>query len=141
MYIQLTNIDAQTGILCTEAPMRTGPAIPNVKGFQFIFQNESDFPIASNPDGSLSTAPLLYGTCDDDADTTLTGVVKVLTEVEFNANKQAEHQARKPYPSWVGDIDTMSWQSPVPYPQDDKQYYWDEPTVSWVARTPVVQLP
>ena len=132
MYIQLTNIDAQTGILCTQAPMRTGPAIPNVKGFQFIFQNESDFPILSNADGSLSTAPLLYGTCDDDADTTLVGVLKVLSQAEFDADKQAEHQARKPYPSWVGDINTMSWQPPVPYPQDDKRYYWDEPTVSWV---------
>ena len=141
MYIQITNIDADTGILCTQAPMRTGPALPNVKGFQFIFQNESDFPIASNADGSLSTAPLLYGTCDDDADTSLVGVLKVLSQVEFDADKQAEHQARKPYPSWIGDIDTMSWQSPVPYPQDDKQYYWDEPTVSWVEQTQVVQLP
>ena len=141
MYIQLTNIDAQTGILCTQEPMRTGPALPNVKGFEFIFQNESDFPIASNPDGSLSTAPLLYGSCDDDADTTLVGVLKVLTEAEFNADKQAEQQARKPYPSWVGDINTMSWQPPVLYPQDDKQYYWDEPTVSWVEQTQVVQLP
>jgi hypothetical protein len=141
MYIQLTNIDAQTGILCTQAPMRTGPALPNVKGFQFIFQNESDFPIASNADGSLSTAPLIYGTCDDDADTSLTGVLKVLSQVEFDADKQAEHQARKPYPSWVGDIDTMSWQPPLPYPQDDKRYYWDESTVSWVEQTQVVQLP
>jgi hypothetical protein len=132
MHIQLTNIDADTGILCTEAPMRTGPALPNVKGFQFIFQNESDFPIASNADGSLSTAPLLYGTCDDDADTSLVGVLKVLSEVEFNADKQAEHQARKPYPSWVGDLATMSWNPPVPYPQDDKQYYWDELTINWV---------
>jgi hypothetical protein len=141
MYIQITNIDADTGILCTEEPMRTGPATPNVKGFQFIFQNESDFPIASNPDGSLSTAPLLYGTCNDDADTSLVGVLKVLSQVEFDADKQAEHQARKPYPSWVGDIDTMSWQSPVPYPQDDKHYYWDEPTVCWKEQTSVVQLP
>jgi hypothetical protein len=132
MYIQITNIDAATGILCTEAPMRTGPALPNVKGFQFVFQNESDFPIASNPDGSLITAPLLYGTCDDDADTSLVGVVKVLSEVEFNVDKQAEHQARKPYPSWVGDINTMSWQSPVTYPQDGKYYQWDEPTINWV---------
>jgi hypothetical protein len=132
MYIQLTNIDADTGILCTQAPMRTGPAIPNVKGFQFIFQNESDFPIASNPDGSLSTAPLLYGTCDDDADTSLTGVLKVLSHVEFDADKQAEHQARKPYPSWVGDIDTMSWQPPAPYPQDGKYYQWDESIINWI---------
>ena len=132
MYIQITNIDADTGILCTQAPMRTGPALPNVKGFQFIFQNESDFPIASNADGSLSTAPLLYGTCDDDADTTLVGVVKVLSEVEFNADKQAEHLARQPYPSWVGDINTMSWQSPVRYPQDGKYYQWDESIINWV---------
>ena len=132
MFIQLTNIDADTGILCTEAPMRTGPAIPNVKGFQFIFQNESDFPIASNPDGSLSTAPLLYGTCDDDADTSLTGVLKVLSQVEFNADKEAEHLARQPYPSWVGDIDTMSWQPPVSYPQDGKYYHWDESIINWV---------
>jgi len=132
MYIQLTNIDADTGILCTESPMRTGPAIPNVKGFQFIFQNESDFPIASNADGSLSTAPLLYGTCDDDADTTLVGVLKVLSQVEFDAVKQAEYIGRQPYPSWVGDIDTMSWQPPTPYPQDGKHYYWDELTINWV---------
>ena len=135
MYIQTTNIDAQTGVLCTEEPMRTGPAIPNVKGFQFIFQNESDFPIASNPDGSLSKPPLIWGTCDDDADTTLVGVVKVLTEAEFNADKEAEHQARKPYPSWVGDLATMSWQPPVPYPQDDKNYYWDELLINWVEVT------
>jgi hypothetical protein len=141
MYIQITNIDAITGVLCTEEPMRTGPALPNVQGFEFIFQNESDFPIASNSDGSYSEMPLYYGTCDDDADTTLTGVLKVLSQVEFNADKQAEHQARKPYPSWVGDIDTMSWQPPVLYPQDDKQYYWDEPSVSWKEFTPVVQLP
>jgi len=131
MYIQITNIDADTGILCTQAPMRTGPAIPNVKGFQYIFQNESDFPIASNSDGSLGKPPLIWGTCDDDADTTLVGVLKVLSQVEFDADKLQEFNLRKPYSSWVGDIDTMSWQSPVPYPQDDKRYYWDEPTVTW----------
>ena len=132
MYIQITNVDADTGILCTEAPMRTGPSLPNVKGFQFIFQNESDFPIASNPDGSLTKPPLIWGTCDDDADTTLVGVIKKLTQAEFESEKLQEFNLRKPYLSWVGDIDTMSWQAPVPYPQDDKQYYWDEPTVSWV---------
>lgn len=141
MYIQITNIDAQTKKLCTLEPMRTGPDIPAVKGFQFIFQNESKFPIVSNLDGSLTNPPLLYGICDDDADTSLEGVLKVLTEVEFNADKEAEHEARKPYPSWVGDINTMSWQPPIPYPQDGKHYYWDEPTVSWKEQTPVVQLP
>lgn len=141
MYIQITNIDADTGILCTQEPMRTGPAIPNVKGFKYSFQNESDFPIASNPDDSLSKAPLMWGTCDDDADTSLVGVIKTLTQSEFDADKLQEFKLRKPYPSWVGNIDTMSWQPPVPYPQDEKQYYWDEPTINWVEQTPVIQLP
>lgn len=141
MYVQITNIDALTGVLCTEEPMRTGPAIPKLKGFQYIFQNESEFPIASTPDGKLTKPPLMWGVCDDDADTNLVGVLKVMSQDEFDANRQTEHQARKPYSSWVGDIDTMSWQPPVPYPQDGIQYYWDEPTVSWKEFTPVVQLP
>lgn len=132
MYIQLTNIDAGTKLLCTEAPMRTGPVLPDVAGFQFVFANESIYPIDTTADGSYAEMPLYYGICDDDADTRLTGVVKILSEIEFNADKQAEHQARKPYPSWIGDIDTMSWQPPVQYPQDGNYYQWDEPTVSWI---------
>ena len=132
MYIQLTNIDADTGILCTQAPMRTGPALPNVKGFQFIFAKESAYPIACNADGSSSEAPLYYGTCDDDADTTLVGVLKVLSEVEFESEKLQEFNLRKPYPSWIGDLSTMSWQPPVPYPQDGKYYRWDESIINWI---------
>jgi len=134
MYIQLTNIDAGTKILCTEAPMRTGPTLPDVTGFQFVFANESIYPIDTNTDGSYAEMPLYYGICNDDADTSLTGVVAILSEIEFNADKQAEHQARKPYPSWIGDINTMSWQPPIPYPQDGL-YYWDEPSVSWIKQT------
>ena len=132
MYIQLTNIDANTGILCTEEPMRTGPAIPNVKEFSYIFQNESEFPIQLNFDGSLANPPRIYGTCADDADISLTGVISVLSESEFNLAKQSEHEARKPYPSWVGDIHTMSWQPPVAYPQDGNHYKWDESVINWV---------
>lgn len=141
MYIKITNIDTQTKILCTEEPMRTGPTLPNIKGWQFDFANESDYPILTNPDGSYAETPLYYGTCDDDTDTTLTGVLGTLTQEEFNVAKETEHQARKPFPSWIGDINTMSWQPPIPYPQDSIFYYWDEPTVSWVQQTPVVQLP
>ena len=38
----------------------------------------------------------------------------------------------KPYPSWVLNEDTCLWESPMPYPNDDKQYYWNEETLSWV---------
>jgi hypothetical protein len=27
-----------------------------------------------------------------------------------------------PFPSWIWDAELMSWQAPVPYPEDDKFY-------------------
>ena len=38
----------------------------------------------------------------------------------------------KPYPSWLLNINTCQWQAPVPYPNDQKPYIWDEATQSWV---------
>jgi hypothetical protein len=38
----------------------------------------------------------------------------------------------QPYPSWVLNEDTCQWGSPTPYPSDDKNYVWDEPTTSWM---------
>jgi len=40
------------------------------------------------------------------------------------------------YPSWVLDPVTLDWVAPVPYPQDGKNYWWDEATRSWVEVTP-----
>jgi hypothetical protein len=38
----------------------------------------------------------------------------------------------QPYPSWLLDEDTCRWDAPIPYPDDDKMYNWDEDTTSWV---------
>ena len=43
--------------------------------------------------------------------------------------------APKPYLSWVLNTDTAQWESPVPYPNDGKKYYWDEETKSWIEIT------
>jgi hypothetical protein len=37
----------------------------------------------------------------------------------------------QPYPSWLLNEDTCQWESPVPYPDDGKDYDWNESTVSW----------
>ena len=37
----------------------------------------------------------------------------------------------KPFPSWVLNEETCLWQSPVPYPTDNKRYEWDEAKLSW----------
>jgi len=38
----------------------------------------------------------------------------------------------KPYPSWVLNEETCLWNAPVPYPSDEKDYDWNEETLSWV---------
>lgn len=38
----------------------------------------------------------------------------------------------RPYASWVFVEDTCDWAPPVPYPNDDKSYDWDETSLGWV---------
>lgn len=35
----------------------------------------------------------------------------------------------KPYPSWTWE--GTKWDSPVPYPQDNKEYIWNEEVLNW----------
>lgn len=37
----------------------------------------------------------------------------------------------RPYSSWILDETTCLWTAPVPKPNDDSDYKWDEQTVSW----------
>jgi hypothetical protein len=140
MYICITEVDAVTKIVCTAEPQRTGPSMPAVKGYKHIWHDSSTWPVSTAPDGTYLRAPRYYGTCDDDADTTIAGVLQVLTEAEFNAAKVIEHEARRPYPSWVGYLDTMTWAAPVARPADavmnggNVRYQWDEATVNWIPQ-------
>ena len=140
MYICITEVDAVTKIVCTAEPQRTGPSMPAIKGWTHIWHDSSTWPVSTAPDGTYLRAPKYYGTCDADAYLNIAGVLQVLSETEFNAAKVAEHEARKPYPSWIGYIDTMTWGAPVPRPADavmnggNVRYQWDEATVNWVAQ-------
>lgn len=44
------------------------------------------------------------------------------------------YDPQSPFPSWVLN-DSYDWEAPVPYPTDGKDYYWDEPTLTWVEIT------
>ena len=37
----------------------------------------------------------------------------------------------KPFASWVLDEDTCVWEAPKSYPDDGKEYYWDEDNTNW----------
>ena len=138
MHIVVTEVDAVTKIPCTVEPQRTGPSMPIVKGLKIIWQDKSTWPVSTDATGTYLRAPKYYGTCDDDADTSIPGVLEVLTETEWNERRVAEHEATRPYPSWIGYLDTMTWGAPVPRPIDaiinggNVRYQWDEATVNWI---------
>jgi hypothetical protein len=39
----------------------------------------------------------------------------------------------RPYASWVLNEDTCLWEAPVPYPEGDGMYVWNEDEQSWDA--------
>jgi hypothetical protein len=41
----------------------------------------------------------------------------------------------KPYPSWLLDKETCTWNAPAKHPSDDSFYIWDEEKKSWVEET------
>ena len=41
----------------------------------------------------------------------------------------------QPYSSWTLNNDTCQWEAPVAYPDDGKEYQWNEETTNWVERT------
>ena len=40
--------------------------------------------------------------------------------------------APSPFPSWILNTTTWSWEAPVAYPTDGKIYRWNEETQNWV---------
>lgn len=37
-----------------------------------------------------------------------------------------------PFPSWVLNEDSCLWEPPVPVPDTENRYYWDEESTNWV---------
>lgn len=138
MYICVTEVDVVTKIPCTVEPQRTGPSMPQVKGLNIQWNESSKWPITMSPEGIYLSAPKYYGTCDDDADISIPGVLEVLTEQEFLDRKAAEIEARRPYPSWIWNDSSQTYVAPVERPANaiinggDVAYRWSEEDINWV---------
>lgn len=91
MYICVTHVDSKTKVPCFRQPMANGPSFPNVKGLNIEWWDASNWPL-THPD----QYPRFYGTCDDDADTSMHGVIEILSEDRYNTLKLAEEEARLP---------------------------------------------
>lgn len=78
--IKFTYVDSATRISVATAPAANGPEFPQIKGLQFLFALERKYP---------THVPEFIGTCDDDADLTISGFVKELSADDL-AYEQAE---------------------------------------------------
>lgn len=37
----------------------------------------------------------------------------------------------KPFNSWILNEDTFKWEAPISYPNDEKEYLWNEDILNW----------
>lgn len=88
-YIKYTHVDAVTRVPVTEAPAANGPADPAVQGLQFMWARESQYP---------TSTPEFFGSCADEADTSVPGVLLELTLDEYERLYVLEMAARNPVP-------------------------------------------
>ena len=86
MFVKYTYVDSATGLPVTQAPASGGPAMPRVDDLAFVFALESDYP---------TLTPMFFGTCPDDTDTNVPGILAVLTEAEVLEAQTKEMEARK----------------------------------------------
>lgn len=87
-YLKVTYVDAVTGVTCTEAAMASGPKLPDIIGFVRTLDIQSDYP---------TDTPMLLGTCPDDSDTDVPGVITLLSQEAYQAiyNQELESRQRK----------------------------------------------
>lgn len=59
-------------------------------------------------------------------------IIKDMTDEQKQAKIDLE-TSKKPYDSWVFDVDNCIWKAPVNYPNDGNKYSWNETNLTWDA--------
>lgn len=85
-YIKFTYVDAVTGAPVSEASALNGPVFPAVAGLEFAWARESQYP---------TDIPEFFGTCQDDADIAVPGVLGELSPEDWSSALTDEVSARK----------------------------------------------
>ena len=93
-YIKFTYVDAATGISVAKQPAPNGPVFPNVEGLTFHWARESRYP---------TDVPEFFGTCPEDADTQVDGVLGVFVQADWETMREDEMQARGPQTQFEKD--------------------------------------
>ena len=88
-YIKFTYVDSVTGISIAKQPAANGPVFPPVKGLEFVWARESRYP---------TDVPEFFGTCPDESDTQIDGVLGVYSQADWETMRADEMAARNPAP-------------------------------------------
>ena len=91
-YLKFTYVDSVTGISIAKQPAANGPVFPAVKGLEYVWARESRYP---------TNVPEFFGTCPDDADTQVDGVLGVYLQADWETMCDDEMRARNPVPQQV----------------------------------------
>ena len=91
-YLKFTYVDALTGISIAKQPAANGPVFPAVTGLEYVWARESRYP---------TDVPEFFGTCPDDADTQIDGVLGVYVQADWETMRDDEMRARNPVPQQV----------------------------------------
>lgn len=63
-------------------------------------------------------------------------MIRPMTAEEITVKKAATVAAwNNRFPSWTFNELKCVFEPPVPYPQNNKKYYWNESTLSWIEAT------
>ena len=91
-YIKFTYVDSITSTSAAKQPATNGPVFPAVKGLEYVWARESRYP---------TDVPEFFGTCPDDADTQVDGVLGVYLQADWETMRADEMWARNPVPQQV----------------------------------------
>ena len=91
-HIKFTYVDAVTGISIASEPAANGPVFPPVAGLEFAWARESRYP---------TDVPEFFGTCPDDSNVQIDGVLGVYVQADWEALWADEMRARNPVPQQV----------------------------------------
>lgn len=91
-YIKYTYVDAVTGISVAQAPATNGPVPPSIPGLEFVWARTSNYP---------TNVPEFFGTCPDDADLSVPGVLGLYLQADWETMRDDEMRSRNPVPASV----------------------------------------
>lgn len=89
-YLRFTYVDQKTKLSYQTEASFNGSMFPEVIGLQYVFALESAYP---------TNVPHFFGTCPDDSDTKVEGVLAVLTQLEWEAWQMFEMGTRPSAPA------------------------------------------